>query len=273
MADFGAELDGFRSEVRDWLKANFPPSLAHTATSGFAGAVMRKETADDDLWREHFGETGWGVPDWPEAYGGAGLSPGQVKVLREEMARIGAANPIGGMGVMMLGPTLLEYGDEAQKKRHLPAVARGALRWCQGFSEPGAGSDLAGLQTKAEDKGDHWLVNGQKIWTSGANHADWCFCLVRTDTSRKHDGISFLLIDMRTPGVETRPILLINGASPFCETFFTDVRVPKENLVGPLNGGWTIAKRLLQHERAGLSTAISAARAEAKVQMPDLAKL
>ena len=152
MADFGAELDGFRSEVRDWLKANFPPSLAHTATSGFAGAVMRKETADDDLWRERFGETGWGVPDWPEAYGGAGLSPGQVKVLREEMARIGAANPIGGMGVMMLGPTLLEYGDEAQKKRHLPAVARGALRWCQGFSEPGAGSDLAGLQTKAEDQ-------------------------------------------------------------------------------------------------------------------------
>ena len=259
MADFGVELDGFRGEVRDWLAANFPPSLAHTSSSGFAGAVARKETADDDLWRERMGEKGWGAPDWPTAYGGGGLTPGQVKVLREEMARIGAANPIGGMGVMMFGPTLLEYGDEAQKQRHLPPVARGELRWCQGFSEPGAGSDLAGLQTKAEDKGDHWLVNGQKIWTSGANHADWCFCLVRTDTSRKHDGISFLLIDMKTPGVETRPILLINGASPFCETFFTDVRVPKANLVGPLNGGWTIAKRLLQHERAGLSTAITAA--------------
>ena len=272
MADFGAELDAFRGEVRDWLAANFPPSLAHTASSAFAGAVMREPTADDELWRERMGEKGWGVPDWPKAYGGGGLTPGQTRVLREEMARIGAANPIGGMGVMMLGPTLLEYGDETQKQRHLPPVARGELRWCQGFSEPGAGSDLAGLQTKAEDRGDHWLVNGQKIWTSGANLADWCFCLVRTDTSRKHDGISFLLIDMRCPGVETRPILLINGASPFCETFFTDVRVPKENLVGPLNGGWTIAKRLLQHERAGLSTAISAARAEAKVQMPDLAK-
>ena len=272
MADFGAELDGFRGEVRDWLTANFPPSLAHTATSPFAGAVARKETADDEVWRARMGETGWGVPDWPKAYGGGGLTPGQVKVLREEMARVGASNPIGGMGVMMLGPTLLEYGDETQKKRHLPSVARGELRWCQGFSEPGAGSDLAGLQTKAEDKGDHFLVNGQKIWTSGAQYADWCFCLVRTDTTRKHDGISFVLIDMRTPGVETRPILLINGASPFCETFFTDVRVPKENLVGPLNGGWTIAKRLLQHERAGLSTAVSAARAEVKVQMPDLAK-
>jgi len=272
MADFGAELDSFRGEVRDWLAANFPPSLAHTATSPFAGAVARKQTADDEVWRARMGETGWGVPDWPKAYGGGGLTPGQVKVLREEMARIGASNPIGGMGVMMLGPTLLEYGDETQKKLHLPSVARGELRWCQGFSEPGAGSDLAGLTTRAEDKGDHWLINGQKIWTSGANLADWCFCLVRTDTARKHDGISFVLIDMKTPGVETRPILLINGASPFCETFFTDVRVPKENLVGPLNGGWTIAKRLLQHERAGLSTAVSAARAEVKVQMPDLAK-
>ena len=270
MADFGAELDSFRGEVRDWLAANFPPRLAHTATSPFAGAVARKETADDEVWRARMGETGWGVPDWPKAYGGGGLTPGQVKVLREEMARIGASNPIGGMGVMMLGPTLLEYGDETQKKHHLPSVARGELRWCQGFSEPGAGSDLAGLQTRAEDKGDHWLVNGQKIWTSGANLADWCFCLVRTDTTRKHDGISFVLIDMRSPGVETRPILLINGASPFCETFFTDVRVPKENLVGPLNGGWTIAKRLLQHERNGIGS--GNARANAGPSLPDLAK-
>ena len=272
MADFGAELDGFRGEVRDWLAANFPPALAHTETSPFAGAVARKPTADDQVWRERVSDIGWGAPDWPKAYGGAGLAPAQVRVLREEMARVGAANPIGGMGVMMLGPTLLEYGDETQKRRHLPPVARGELRWCQGFSEPGAGSDLAGLSTRAEDKGEYWLVNGSKIWTSGANLADWCFCLVRTDTSRKHDGISFVLIDMKTPGVETRPILLINGASPFCETFFTDVRVPKENLVGPLNGGWTIAKRLLQHERAGLSAAVSAARAEVKVSLPELAR-
>ncbi|MCW5761572.1 MAG: acyl-CoA dehydrogenase family protein, partial [Phenylobacterium sp.] len=153
------------------------------------------------------------------------------------------------------GPTLLEYGTEAQKQRHIPPIVRGELRWCQGFSEPGAGSDLASLQTRAEDKGDHWIVSGQKIWTSGAHTADWCFCLVRTDTSKKHEGISFVLIDMQAGGVEPRPILLINGTTPFCETFFTDVKVPKENLVGPLNGGWTIAKRLLQHERQGISGA------------------
>jgi alkylation response protein AidB-like acyl-CoA dehydrogenase len=157
------------------------------------------------------------------------------------------------MGVMMFGPTLLEYGNEDQKQRHIPPIVRGEIRWCQGYSEPGAGSDLAALQTKAEDKGDHFLVNGQKIWTSGAQYAQWCFCLVRTDPKHKHEGISFLLIDMNDPGIEVRPIKLISGASPFCETFFTDVKVPKENLVGPLNGGWTIGKRLLQHERSSLS--------------------
>jgi alkylation response protein AidB-like acyl-CoA dehydrogenase len=155
------------------------------------------------------------------------------------------------MGTSMFGPTLLEYGTEAQKQRHIPPIVRGETRWCQGYSEPGAGSDLASLQTKCEDKGDHYLINGQKIWTSGAQYADWCFCLVRTDTTKKHEGISFILIDMLTPGVETRPIKLIAGSSPFCETFFTDVRVPKENLVGPLNGGWTVGKRLLQFERQG----------------------
>src|SRR5207244_1676120 len=153
------------------------------------------------------------------------------------------------------GPTLLEYGTEEQKRRHIPPIARGELRWCQGYSEPGSGSDLASLQTKAEDKGEYFLVNGSKIWTSGAQYADWCFCLTRTDPSKKHEGISFLLIDMRTPGVEPRPIKLISGSSPFCETFFTDVKVPKENLVGPLNGGWTVGKRLLQHERNGISGA------------------
>jgi alkylation response protein AidB-like acyl-CoA dehydrogenase len=172
-------------------------------------------------------------------------------VLNQQMAALGAWNPIGGMGVMMFGPTLLEYGTEQQKQLHIPPIVRAELRWCQGYSEPGSGSDLASLQTKCEDKGDHYLINGQKIWTSGANMADWCFCLVRTDTSKKHEGISFIMIDMRSPGVEARPILLINGTSPFCETFFTDVKVPKENQWGPLNGGWTVGKRLLQHERSG----------------------
>ena len=257
MADFGgADLDAFRADTRQWLEENFPASLRETpdlVTAVEQGVA--EATPDVALWKQRMGAKGWGVPTWPAAYGGGGLSRAEAKVLAEEMNRIGARNPIGGMGVIMFGPTLLEYGNEAQKQRHIPPIVRGELRWCQGFSEPGAGSDLASLQTKAEDRGDHWLVNGQKIWTSGAHHADWCFCLVRTDPSKKHEGISFVLIDMRTPGVEPRPILLINGTTPFCETFFTDVKVPKESLVGPLNGGWTIAKRLLQHERQGISGA------------------
>ena len=153
----------------------------------------------------------------------------------------------------MLGPVLLEYANEAQKAEHLPKIIRGEIRWCQGYSEPGAGSDLAGLATRCEDKGDHWEINGQKVWTSYADKADWCFCLVRTDTTKKHEGISFVLIDMSSPGVETRPIKLISGESPFCETFFTGVKIPKGALVGQLNGGWEIAKRLLQYERQNIS--------------------
>jgi len=253
MADFGAaDLDAFRNEAREWLEANFPPSL-----KGRGGMMFVEGAADTSgdigVWKQRMGEKGWGVPTWPKAYGGGGLEPAQARIVQQEMNRVGAWNPIGGMGVMMFGPTLLEYGTEDQKKTHIPPIVKGEINWCQGFSEPGAGSDLASLQTRCEDKGDHWLVNGSKIWTSGAQWADWCFCLVRTDTAKKHEGISFLLIDMKTPGVEVRPIKLIAGASPFCETFFTDVKVPKENLVGPLNGGWTIGKRLLQHERSGLS--------------------
>src|SRR5882724_4508534 len=153
----------------------------------------------------------------------------------------------------MLGPVLLEHGNEAQKAEHMPKIVRGEIRWCQGYSEPGAGSDLASLATKCEDKGDHWRIDGQKVWTSYADKADWCFCLVRTDAAKKHEGISFVLIDMRLPGVETRPIKLISGESPFCETFFTGVKIPKQNLVGKLNGGWEIAKRLLQYERQNIS--------------------
>ena len=246
------DAEAFRQDARAWLEANFPPSL--NGQGGLMNAeAPTPEDGDYKLWKQRVAAKGWGVPTWPAAYGGGGLTQGQARVLREEMARLGAWNPIGGMGVMMFGPTLLEYGNEEQKQRHIPPIARGELRWCQGYSEPGSGSDLASLQTKAIDMGDHFLVSGSKIWTSGAQYADWCFCLVRTDPTRKHEGISFLLIDMRSPGVETRPILLISGSSPFCETFFTDVQVPKENLVGPLNGGWTVGKRLLQHERNGLS--------------------
>jgi len=257
MADFGGhDQDAFRTEARTWLEENFPASLRRDSSAvAEAEASGETPTGDVALWKERMGAKGWGTPTWPTQYGGGGLSRAEAKVLAEEMAAVGAPNPIGGMGVIMFGPTLLEYGNEQQKQRHIPPIVKGELRWCQGFSEPGAGSDLASLSTKAEDRGDHYLVSGSKIWTSGAHLADWCFCLVRTDPSKKHEGISFLLIDMKSPGVEPRPILLINGTTPFCETFFTDVKVPKENLVGPLNGGWTIAKRLLQHERQGISGA------------------
>jgi alkylation response protein AidB-like acyl-CoA dehydrogenase len=251
MADFGGDPEAFRAEARTWLEANFPASLK--GKSGMA-YIEDANPDDDDIkaWTKAMGEKGWGVPTWPKAYGGGGLTPAEARILQAEMNRVGAFNPIGGMGTMMFGPTLLEYGTEEQKQTHIRAIAKQEVRWCQGFSEPGAGSDLASLQMKCEDKGDHFLVNGSKIWTSGGQWADMCFCLVRTDTSKKHEGISFLMIDMHAPGVEVRPIGLIAGASPFCETFFTDVKVPKENLVGPLNGGWTIAKRLLQHERSGI---------------------
>ena len=253
MADFGSpDTEAFRAEAKDWLTANFPPSLAGVEVA--MAAAVGPVTGDALLWKQRMGEKGWGVPTWPAEYGGGGLTTAQARVLQQEMNRINARNPIGGMGVMMFGPTLLEYGSEEQKQRHIPSIVRGDIRWCQGYSEPGAGSDLAALQTRAEDMGDHFLVNGQKVWTSGAQYADWCFCLVRTDTNHKHEGISFVLFDMKTPGVEVRPIKLISGVSPFCETFLTDVKVPKENLVGPLNGGWTIGKRLLQHERNSLSS-------------------
>jgi alkylation response protein AidB-like acyl-CoA dehydrogenase len=173
--------------------------------------------------------------------------------LHQELARIEARPALMSFGVWMLGPVLMEYGNEEQKKEHLPKIVRGEIRWCQGYSEPGSGSDLASLRTRCEDKGDHYLINGQKIWTSYANKADWIFCLVRTDTSKKHEGISFILFDMTTPGVGARLIQLISGNSPFCETFFTDVKVPKQNLVGRINGGWEIAKRLLQYERQNIS--------------------
>jgi len=276
MADFGGDAEAFRLEARTWLEENFPKSL-----KGNIAAQMAKmtggatESADAKLWRERMGDKGWGTPTWPKPYGG-GLSRDEARILQEEMAAIGARNPIGGMGVSMFGPTFLEYGTEAQKRKHMPGIVRGDVWWCQGYSEPGAGSDLASLQTRCEDKGDHWLVNGSKIWTSGAQYADMCYCLVRTDPkAKKHEGISFLMIDMHSPGVEVRPILLINGTSPFCETFFTDVKVPKENQWGPLNGGWTVGKRLLQFERDSISAGLGGGNigaAAALMSVEDYAK-
>ena len=253
MADFGGEAEGFRGEARSWLEENFPASMRKDSQALADTLMMSGERpkGDAELWRERMAEKGWGAPTWPKTYGGGGLTPAEARILAQEMAAVGAYNPIVGMGTSMFGPTLLEYGTEDQKRRHIPPIVRGEVRWCQGYSEPGAGSDLASLQTRCVDAGDHFVVNGQKIWTSGAQYADWCFCLVRTDTSKKHEGISFVLLNMHQPGVETRPIKLIAGNSPFCETFFTDARVEKDDMVGPLHGGWTVGKRLLQHERSG----------------------
>jgi alkylation response protein AidB-like acyl-CoA dehydrogenase len=260
------DLEQFRAETRAWLEANCPQSMRTTFTSEddivWGGKNAKFSNPDAKLWLDRMGERGWTAPMWPKQYGGGGLSNAENAVLQSELKRINARPPLYSFGLWMLGPVLLEYANEEQKLEYLPKIVRGEIRWCQGYSEPGAGSDLAGLQTKCEDKGDHWLINGQKVWTSYANYADWCFCLVRTDTSVKHEGISFVLIDMTSPGVETRPIKLISGSSPFCETFFTDVKVPKERMVGRLNGGWEIAKRLLQYERTNISGFGSGARTD-----------
>ena len=259
MADFGAaDLDTFRAEVRAWLEANYPAELRAQAAKTDPEAVWggRAFEGSDDpqiVWKNRVAEKGWTAPTWPTAYGGGGLTPQQARVVDQEIAAGRYRPPLLSFGLWMLGPVLLEYGNEAQKQAHMPKIVRGEIRWCQGYSEPGAGSDLASLATKCEDKGDHWQIDGQKVWTSYADKADWCFCLVRTDTAKKHEGISFVLIDMATPGVETRPIALISGESPFCETFFTGVKIPKGNLVGKINGGWEIAKRLLQYERQNIS--------------------
>ncbi len=249
-----SDLETFRKDTKAWLEANCPAEMRQPPRSEddtcWGGRRWKFQSDAQRVWLERMAEKGWTVPDWPREYGGGGLSRDQLKILRQEMRALGCRSPLDSFGIWMLGPALLKYGNEEQKHEHLPKIARGEIRWCQGYSEPGAGSDLASLQTRAEDKGDNFLVNGSKIWTSYADRADWIFCLVRTDpNSPKHSGISFLLFDMQSPGVSTKPITLISGASPFCETFFDDVLVPKHNLVGTLNKGWEIAKYLLTHER------------------------
>ena len=253
-------LETFRSETRAWLEENCPQELRRPLKSeddvcwGGRNWVFKSEA--QKVWLERMVEKGWTVPTWPKDCGGAGLSKDEAKVLKQEMRRIKALPPLDSFGISILGPALLKYGTEEQKRHFLPQIARGEIRWAQGYSEPNAGSDLASLATKCEDKGDHWLINGQKIWTSYADQADWIFALVRTDASgSKHHGISFILVDMETEGVSTKPIKLISGKSPFCETFFDNVKVPKqygENMpaiVGEMNRGWDVAKYLLTHER------------------------
>ena len=268
-----SDLDAFRGEIRAWLEENCPAEMREPARSDddicWGGRKFQFKSEAQKLWMERCAAKGYTVPDWPKAYGGAGMSPEQAKIWRQEMNRINARPPLSSFGIWMLGPALLKFGTEEQKVHYLGQIARGEIRWCQGYSEPGSGSDLVSLQTYGEDKGDHWVVNGQKIWTSYADHADWIFCLVRTDKADKYQGITFMLYDMASEGVTTKPIKLISGSSPFCETFFDNVKVPKSYgddvpaYVGTINRGWDVAKYLLGHEREMISGADNGERAAA----------
>ncbi len=249
------DLETFRVETRAWLDAHCPDAmrapLESEADICWGGKRWTFQSDDQRVWLERMAERGWTAPEWPTECGGAGLSTDEAKILKQEMKELGCRSPLESFGIWMLGPALLKFGTEAQKKEFLPPIARGEIRWAQGYSEPGAGSDLAALQTKADDDGDDFIVNGQKVWTSYADRSDWIFTLVRTNRdASKHEGISFVLIDMDQPGVTTRPIKLISGKSPFCETFFDNARALKKNLIGERDKGWTVAKYLLTHERA-----------------------
>ena len=255
-----ADLESFRSEVRSWLEENAPESLRGVPFSELEGVWGGRNPEfaypDQKIWLERMGEKGWTAPTWPAEYGGGGLSKAEAKVLAEEMRAMKLPPALIGFGLTMIGPTLLQFGTEEQKKEHLPKIIRGEIRWCQGYSEPGAGSDLASLGTKAEDDGDAYILNGTKVWTSYADKADWIFALVRTGPAEpKHDGITFLLADMETPGISVSPILLISGSSPFCETHFENVRALKKNVINGENKGWTVAKALLTHERTMIADA------------------
>ena len=259
------EPNQFRQEVRDWLEANCPEAMRSPYHSEadvcWGGRDFVFQSEDQRLWLERMASRGWTAPSWPREYGGGGLGREHSKVLKEELARIHARPPLMSFGISMLGPALLKFGSEELKQQHLPLIIRGEIRWAQGYSEPNAGSDLASLQARCEDMGDHYRVNGSKVWTSYGDLGDWMFCLVRTDfEAKKHEGISFVMFDMATPGISTPPIRLISGKSPFTETILNDLRVEKNQVIGELNQGWTVAKYLLTHERemiaaSGLSSA------------------
>ena len=254
-------LDNFRQEVKEFLEENCPSSMRTPMMSEndtyWGGRNATFKNADQEKWFHAMAERGWTTPTWDKKYGGGGLSKEENKILSKEMEKMGCRPPLLSFGIWMLGPALLHFGTEEQRMQYLPDIIKGKTRWCQGYSEPGAGSDLAGLQTSAMSDGDHYIVNGQKVWTSYADSADMIFALTRTDNSaKKQIGITFLLIDMEAPGVSTRPIKLISGKSPFCETFFDNVRVPKANVIGEENAGWTVAKFLLTHERSAISSAV-----------------
>jgi pimeloyl-CoA dehydrogenase large subunit len=239
----------FRDEVRTFFKENLPPAIREKLKEG-------RHTSKDELveWTRILNKKGWAVSHWPKEYGGTGWTPVQQYIFLDELQQAPAPSPLP-FGVSMVGPVIYTFGSDAQKKQFLPRIANLDDWWCQGFSEPGAGSDLASLKTKAERDGDHYVINGQKTWTTLAQHADWIFVLARTDMSaaKKQEGISFILIDMKTPGITVRPIITIDGSAEVNEVFFDDVRVPVENRVGEENKGWDYAKFLLGNERVGIA--------------------
>jgi alkylation response protein AidB-like acyl-CoA dehydrogenase len=241
---FTPEEEAFRDEVRAYVQSDMPPHIKSKAESG--APFSNDEVME---WHRILHKKGWAAPHFPKAVGGSELDPTRRFILAEELSLAGAPG-LSPFGLNMVGPLILRFGTDEQKKRFLPGIIDGTVAWCQGYSEPNAGSDLASLRTSAEDAGDHFVVNGQKTWTTYGQYADWIFCLVRTDASgKKQQGISFLLIEMNTPGVTVEPMLTLGGTPAFCETFFENAKVPKENLLGPLDGGWNLAKALLGHER------------------------
>jgi alkylation response protein AidB-like acyl-CoA dehydrogenase len=250
-----AELSTLRSEVREWVQAHMPADLHRPYN--FSGL---EDNEVINRWYRTLGERHWLAYRWPERWGGPGFSPAQQIVFADELRACGAPVPRG-FGVSMVGPLILEFGSDAQRERFLLPIAEHRELWCQGYSEPNSGSDLASLQTKAELQGEHFIVNGQKIWTSRANLAQWIFCLVRTDSKvQQQKGISFLLIDMKTPGVSIRPIKQIDGQEGFYETFFDNVKVPASQMVGKMNEGWSMAKALLAHERSSTGEHVDVGR-------------
>ncbi len=264
-----ADLEQFRQDTRAWLEENGPESIRGMSADPINGVWggRRGDFAhpDQKIWLERMGAKGWTAPTWPAEFGGGGLSKAEAKVLAEEMRALKLPPALIGFGLTMIGPTLLQFGTDDQKKEHLPPIVRGEIRWCQGYSEPGAGSDLASLATKAEDDGDGYVLNGTKVWTSYADKADWIFALVRTGpVEPKHDGITFLLLDMDSPGVSVSPIKLISGSSPFCETHFENARALKKNVILGENKGWTVAKALLGHERSMIADAFGAGGGKSK---------
>ena len=266
-------LETFRLETRNWLADNCPPGARGPGEISNGSTKIDIKDSDTRVWIERMVEKGWTVPSWPKAYGGGGLSTDEVIVLLQEMKAISARPALSSFGTSMIGPTLLEYGTEEQKQRHLPRIARAEVEWCQGYSEPGSGSDLASLQTRAVLEGDQFIINGQKTWTSGAHNADWMFILVRTDKDApKHEGISFMLLPMDQPGVDVRPIPLISGVSTFNDTFFDNAVAARNDLVGELNRGWTVGKRLLQHERSGMESLLAGSTSKKDESLLGIAK-